>query len=250
MILLRVHGNINFVRKNNSLESEQYRLVREPVIQAVDIAKATFPESLSPPAISAIRHAAYIAASRLLPETSEAEARARHEEAALLTDKLTGLDNRLGFQQNMKVAIELAERYSTSVHLVLLYFDNLKDINDLQGHSAGDDAILNAAQILQGQTMDTHPLRGPARFEGGDEFAVIHVGVDDTDITTWWNETKDDFARAGIIMGAGVASYNPTDDHRQDAGEHLLERAAQAQLSARYKGGVLENGGSITTRDD
>ena len=86
-----------------------------------------------------------------------------------LKDTLTGLGNRRFFDDSFDKAIQLAKRHDERCALLLLDLDNFKQVNDIAGHSAGDDVLLAVADCLRDTLRVTDSL---FRF-GGDEFAVI-----------------------------------------------------------------------------
>jgi diguanylate cyclase (GGDEF)-like protein len=90
------------------------------------------------------------------------------------TDHLTGLANRREFERIMEREVALAERHSRKLSLMMIDLDNLKRINDRQGHRSGDAALRMVAQQLQRvvRTSDTC-----ARL-GGDEFGVAMPETD------------------------------------------------------------------------
>jgi diguanylate cyclase (GGDEF)-like protein len=85
------------------------------------------------------------------------------------TDQLTGLLNRNGFQTAALRERALADRTGSPLTLAVLDLDGFKQINDREGHLAGDEILNHAAAILGGavRTEDT------AFRVGGDEFALI-----------------------------------------------------------------------------
>jgi diguanylate cyclase (GGDEF)-like protein len=94
--------------------------------------------------------------------------RARQFSNEARTDHLTGLANRREFERVMEREVALSERHGRSLSVMMIDLDNLKRINDRQGHRAGDAALRLVAQQLQ------HVVRASdvcARV-GGDEFAV------------------------------------------------------------------------------
>src|SRR5439155_15054078 len=96
--------------------------------------------------------------------------RAQNDLVKLSTrDELTGLYNRRGFFMAAEPLARLAERAGRSFVIFYADLDGLKGINDAHGHSAGDEAIRDAAWILN-QTFRSADI--VARI-GGDEFAVL-----------------------------------------------------------------------------
>jgi diguanylate cyclase (GGDEF)-like protein/PAS domain S-box-containing protein len=84
-------------------------------------------------------------------------------------DILTGLPNRALLRQNMEQALRRTSRHPESVAVILVDLDNLKAVNDTQGHGIGDRLLkLAAARLLQA----TRGCDTVARV-GGDEFAVL-----------------------------------------------------------------------------
>jgi diguanylate cyclase (GGDEF)-like protein len=86
-----------------------------------------------------------------------------------MTDELTGLCNRRGFLTLGRRFLEIAHQRGKGLFVVFMDLDGLKRINDEGGHSKGDDALKNTAEIL---TMTFRKSDIMARL-GGDEFAVI-----------------------------------------------------------------------------
>jgi diguanylate cyclase (GGDEF)-like protein len=94
--------------------------------------------------------------------------RARQFSREARTDHMTGLANRREFERIMEREVALAERHNRKLSLMMIDLDNLKRINDRQGHRAGDEALRLVAQQLQ-RVMRTSDIC--ARI-GGDEFGV------------------------------------------------------------------------------
>ncbi|MEX2541058.1 MAG: diguanylate cyclase [Trueperaceae bacterium] len=90
-------------------------------------------------------------------------------EQAVVTDSLTGLGNREGFNRQLNVELARARRYGQTFNLVMIDLDGFKWINDRLGHSAGDRALVE----VSGQ-MERERREGDSIFRwGGDEFALI-----------------------------------------------------------------------------
>ncbi|KQT60704.1 MULTISPECIES: putative bifunctional diguanylate cyclase/phosphodiesterase [unclassified Aureimonas] len=86
-------------------------------------------------------------------------------------DILTGLPNRAHFQEALDEA--LAEADDVPFGLVLIDLDNFKEVNDNQGHQAGDLLLKLVSARLRGCLGPSDTL---ARL-GGDEFAIIQRGI-------------------------------------------------------------------------
>ena len=99
-------------------------------------------------------------------------ARRRAERAlqrAVLRDPLTRLFNRSAFADELRRALERAQRTGGGFALLLLDLDHFKEINNSVGHQAGDLLLRQTARRLREQVRRSDVL---ARL-GGDEFAVL-----------------------------------------------------------------------------
>jgi diguanylate cyclase (GGDEF)-like protein len=86
-------------------------------------------------------------------------------------DDLTGLYNRRGFKILANQTINMARRMKLNATLVFMDPDELKWINDLLGHAAGDQALIDTAQILKNVFRSSDII---ARV-GGDEFVALAI---------------------------------------------------------------------------
>ncbi|MCX6538304.1 MAG: diguanylate cyclase [Acidobacteria bacterium] len=100
-----------------------------------------------------------------------------HEEA--VTDQLTGLPNNRFLILHLTRELARARRLTSSVAVLLLDLDNLKDINDSYGHPAGDRALREVASVLR---RAIRPYDVVSRY-GGDEFIVLlsDCGIEDAE---------------------------------------------------------------------
>ena len=100
--------------------------------------------------------------SRVFPDLSRMQSLA-------VRDELTGLNNRRSFENEIRRAWQLSQRYRYPIGLLMMDLDKFKSLNDNYGHMIGDAVLKEFARILESIARRTDVL---ARY-GGDEFAVI-----------------------------------------------------------------------------
>src|SRR6185436_17406981 len=108
------------------------------------------------------------------------QAREAQNQLAFLAerDPLTGLFNRRRFERELGERLEAAGRAHERVALFFFDLDEFKSVNDLFGHRMGDQVLLQVAGEIRGQLRRSEFF---ARI-GGDEFALVVNGADDSEI--------------------------------------------------------------------
>ena len=99
----------------------------------------------------------------------------REREQLLLVDELTGIPNRRAGDNALRTEHQRMKRLGTPLCVALLDIDHFKQVNDLFGHSAGDEVLRIVAGTLAGEARLTDTV---ARW-GGEEFlAVLDVSLE------------------------------------------------------------------------
>ncbi|MGD8562793.1 MAG: GGDEF domain-containing protein, partial [Desulfarculaceae bacterium] len=80
------------------------------------------------------------------------------KEQGAVRDELTGLFNRRFFNSILTKQIAHSQRYHQPFSLLMMDVDGFKDFNDKYGHQAGDQALAEMAQILEGSARDVDYL--------------------------------------------------------------------------------------------
>lgn len=167
------------------------------------------------------------------------ERKATEEEAIRSAnyDFLTGLPNRSYFLNHLDEDVKRAERSGLSLALLFIDLDGFKNVNDRQGHDAGDQLLQQVAQRIGRCVRGTDTV---ARL-GGDEFTVILTDVNKVlHVEILVQEMLVALATPFSILGHDVqisASIGVT-LFPQDAStpEELLSNADQAMYAAKNAG--------------
>ena len=175
----------------------------------------------------------WVATHEDITDRRKAEARIRH---MARHDALTDLPNRILFKEQVEDAFRRVPR---GEHLALLCIDldNFKYVNDTLGHPIGDLLLESVAERLRGSLREQDTV---ARF-GGDEFAIIQVGVEQpAGATTLAQRVIDalstpfDLAGHQIVIGASIGiAIAPMDGIDAD---QLLKNGDMALYRAKAEG--------------
>ncbi len=110
-------------------------------------------------------------ASRRIRERWHAEDKIRF---LAMHDSLTGLPNRVQFNQHLERAVGRAKRHGNLMAVFCLDLDRFKDVNDTLGHATGDSLLEEVAARLKENVRDVDLV---GRL-GGDEFAIVAEELD------------------------------------------------------------------------
>jgi diguanylate cyclase (GGDEF)-like protein/PAS domain S-box-containing protein len=154
-------------------------------------------------------------------------------------DALTGLPNRMLFNDRLAVALTQAERNQSRLALMLLDLDDFKEVNDTFGHSVGDELLRRTGERVRDLLRKADTV---ARI-GGDEFMLLLPEIsraEDTEaIAEKVLETVGQPIRLGgramnVSVSVGTAVY-PDDGESADA---LMRNVDLAMYHAKDSGGA------------
>jgi len=137
-----------------------------------------------------------------------------------LVDPLTGIPNRLAFYERLSHEWGRARRYQRDLGVILLDMDGLKQINDGDGHAAGDRALTTIAETI---SADIRQSDLAARL-AGDEFVVLCPETGEEGLERLGDKLRQKLDSQGVGMSVGVAAFEQDDRSPED----LLERADHA----------------------
>lgn len=167
---------------------------------------------------------------QLIEETRRVE----RAEAEALTDVLTGLYNRRGWNRLLLAEEERCRRFGHPAFVVCVDLDGLKLVNDSKGHAAGDALIQRAAAVL---LRTVRPQDIVARL-GGDEFVILGVEADYQGTEALKNRLRSAFQSENIEASIGAAIRQPASGlqcawEKADR-EMYMDKARQSSRKANF----------------
>ena len=150
--------------------------------------------------------------------------------ALAFQDPLTGLANRMLFNERATDALESPG----PVAVLLLDLDDFKDVNDILGHHAGDQMLVEISRRLQ-NCVGPH---GTVARLGGDEFVVLLVGCNDSDAVAQRivSTLNAPVSIEGTLMRPGLSLGVATRGAEGMSSSELLRQADVAMYAAKEAG--------------
>ena len=128
-------------------------------------------------------------------------------------DILTGLYNRNKFLDDIADLTAQAQFNGTKLGLLLIDIDNMKIINDYNGHTTGDEVLKKSAEILKRFSKN---IIKAYRF-GGDEFLLAIKNCSSMDsITNVCDTVFESFNSEQIKFSGGIAVYPDDSEEPED----------------------------------
>lgn len=147
-------------------------------------------------------------------------------------DGLTGLFNHGHFHTLLSAQVSLQKQKGFSLGLLFMDLDKFKDVNDTEGHSAGDNILKIVSQILLSEIRQGNDYA--CRY-GGDEFAVIVPGISKEGLEAMAQRIVEQVPQAcqdKVSASMGLALFK-NDETVAD----FLNRADRAVYSVKRQGG-------------
>lgn len=169
--------------------------------------------------------------ARLRAEIAHLTDRVQQLDELAHRDSLIDMPNRRGFMRHLYSLIGRVQRYGESAALLFVDLDGLKLINDSFGHKAGDEALIQVANLLRDGVRQADCV---ARL-GGDEFGILLAHADEAGAEETAARLTDriagcDFSHDGdplpLSVAIGVAEIRADDDPAE-----VLARADAAMYS-------------------
>jgi len=151
-----------------------------------------------------------------------------------VTDSLTGLYIRRYFMAKFEEEFHRSKRYKKLFSIVMADLDEFKKINDIYGHTTGDQVLKTIGKFLQKNMRDVDII---ARY-GGDEFVMILPETDKDEAYSFAERLREKVSQMKLenlpklTISLGIASY-PVDE--KDI-EGLIKKADAAMYSAKQAG--------------
>ena len=168
------------------------------------------------------------------------------ERQKALKDALTGIPNRLAYEEKIEDEYSRWKRYGNNLSLALIDIDDFKKINDQYGHSAGDKVLKTVARVSDEKIRTSDFI---ARF-GGEEFVLIFPNTKIDEAGTAAENLRKTIESCvfhykkkavPITVSIGIAEFQDEDDI-----DAVLNRADSALYSAKSAG---KNRYAVETHD-
>ncbi len=169
-------------------------------------------------------------------EADALRSRIQEQRQRALRDTLTGINNRLAFDERLDQEYSRWKRFREPVSLTIWDVDRFKHINDTYGHQVGDRVLAAIAKLLASHIREADFI---ARY-GGEEFVIVMPGTGAEDALAVAEKLRDKIATSqfqyagtpvAVTVSCGIAEFSEGSNP-----ERLFEAADRALYQAKEQG--------------
>jgi diguanylate cyclase (GGDEF)-like protein len=154
-------------------------------------------------------------------------------ERLAVTDRLTGLFNRVKLDEAFEADIKRSIRFGQAFSIIMLDIDHFKEVNDVHGHQAGDQVLVEVARLLKDNIRATDI----AGRWGGEEFLVICAQTDAEGVLKLAQNLHLKFQNHCFpVVQRKTASFGVTTYVEGDKSNDMVARADAALYTAKNNG--------------
>ena len=162
--------------------------------------------------------------------------RVREQRGQALKDTLTGIHNRLAYDERVEQEYLRWKRFKEPVTVMVWDVDDFKKVNDTYGHKAGDKVLVAIAKLLASQIRETDFI---ARY-GGEEFVIIAPGTDTATALVVAEKLRTSIEQKSfrhhnvpvpVTISCGIAEFRS-----EETPDTVFEKADEALYSAKLAG--------------
>ncbi|SHE65856.1 PAS domain S-box-containing protein/diguanylate cyclase (GGDEF) domain-containing protein [Vibrio gazogenes DSM 21264] len=157
----------------------------------------------------------------------------KHLEVLSVTDRLTGMHNRLKLDETLEREISRANRHKHPLSMIMFDIDDFKVVNDTFGHQIGDEVLCKIAELLKHHVRKTDI---PGRW-GGEEFLVVCPETDHHGVRILAENIRQLFMNHDFdVVGRCTCSFGVVTQQDNENAEQMIERADMALYTAKGRG--------------
>ena len=149
------------------------------------------------------------------------------------TDELTGAWNRRRFEETVATEMDRLRRYGQRLSLMILDVDHFKKINDLYGHSIGDQVLIDLSNTIRSSLRGSDSL---IRW-GGEEFVILCPNTTAETVSKLAERLRKEIASVKFReVGNITLSFGVAECGAEETWEQWLRRADKALYLAKSGG--------------